>query len=141
MNIIFPTIGLCSGYFYFKSSDNFMPNLNRVVTTGTGYNGILCHTQTIVWLMINLPFIANSFTCYTSAPFKKHFFTNIPLAILAIGNLIAAIAFFFVHSKFPSNFSFVYIPNSDTGVVLLLMSVSLIICYLLVQMFKKCYKI
>jgi len=103
-NIFFPTIAFVAGYFYLIKTDKFAGNLNQNVTMASGYIGIKCHTSTIVWLMINLPFIANAFFIYNSKPFKCSFHKNIPLLITTIVNLAAAIAFFFIIPKFPANF-------------------------------------
>lgn len=65
-NIIIPTAGFVAAYFYFQSSDVFVPNKVRVVTVEKGYLGLKCHTQTIMFLLINLPLIVNAFICFRS---------------------------------------------------------------------------
>jgi hypothetical protein len=71
-NIVFPTIGYFAGYYYFYFSSAFQhnPNPAPLVTIESGYTGVLCYTNTIVWLLINIPFICNAFVIYRSYPFK-----------------------------------------------------------------------
>lgn len=93
--VIIPAAGIIAGYFYFKSSPVFVPNTRRVVLPDKGYIGLKCMTQTIMFLIMNLPFIMNSFIAYSSAPFKKKIYTNITLMVAIFGNFIAAIVIFF----------------------------------------------
>lgn len=93
--VIIPTIGIIAGYFYFKNSPVFVPNKRRVVDPQKGYIGLACMTQTIVFLIVNLPYIMNSFIAYSSEPFKKKIYSNITITVTIVGNLIAAIVIFF----------------------------------------------
>ncbi len=65
-NIIFPTIGFFAAYYYFYFTDVFRSNTNTEVTVGGGYSGVLCHTNTVVWLLLNIPFVFNAFIIYRS---------------------------------------------------------------------------
>lgn len=125
-NIIFPTIGFVAAYFYFISTDIYVPNKVRVVTLEKGYLGLRCQAQTLMFLLINLPFIVNAFICFRSNPFREPIYKSKILIVTILGNLIAAIVFFFTADTFPPLFFFVSIPATESGVALLIMGVALI---------------
>jgi hypothetical protein len=93
--VILSSIGIIAGYFYFSSSPNFIPNQRREVLPDRGYIGLAYMTQAIIFLMLNLLFIMNSFIAYSTSPFKKKIYTNVTLTVAILGNLIAAIVIFF----------------------------------------------
>jgi len=66
VNVILPTAGFVGGYFYLTNSSSFVPNSLKLVDAKQGYLGLKCQTSTIVWLMINLPLVANAFAVYNS---------------------------------------------------------------------------
>lgn len=119
-----------AAYFYFKSTDVYVPNKVRVVTLEKGYLGLKCQVQTIMFLLINLPFIVNAFICFRSSPFKEPIYKSKILIVTILGNLIAAIVFFFTSDTFPPLFFFVPIPATESGVMLLIMGVTLIASFL-----------
>jgi hypothetical protein len=128
--VIIPTAGIVAGYFYFKNSPVFVPNAKRIVIPEKGYIGLACMTQTIMFLIMNLPFIMSSFIAYSSEPFKKKIYTNIVITVTIFGNLIAAIVIFFFPEKFPKLFFFVPIPYFYAGMVLLIVSAFLVLTYI-----------
>ena len=93
--VIIPAIGIIAAYFYFYNSPVFVPNSKRVVLSNKGYIGLACMTQTIMFLIMNIPLILNSFIAYSSEPFKQKIYTNITITVAIVGNLIAAIVIFF----------------------------------------------
>jgi hypothetical protein len=109
-NIVFPTIGFFAAYYFFYFTEIFRNNSITLVTMEAGYTGVLCHTNTIVWLLINIPFVFNAFIIYRSEPFKCKIYDNLPLFILLILNVIAAIAFFFLTSGLSKTFGLLSIP-------------------------------
>ena len=129
--VIIPAIGIIAGYFYFQNSPVFVPNKKMIVNPEKVYIGLGCMTQTIMFLIINLPFILNSFIAYSSEPFKKKIYTNIILTVAVLGNLIAAIVIFFFPQSFPKLFFFVAIPYFEAGMVLLIVMGSLILTYII----------
>jgi hypothetical protein len=89
--------------------------------------------------MINLPFIINAITIYNSIPFKCRFYSNIPLILTFVGNLIPAIVFFFVTGSIASGLGLVSIPNEQTGGVLGIMTIFLVTSLLFNHFFHKLY--
>jgi hypothetical protein len=90
-----------------------------------------------MYLLINLPLIVNVFTIYRSYPFKSKFYQNIPLLVLFILNIIAAIALFFTTAYMTKIFYVVSIPFEKSGICLLIMMVCLIVCYILNEIYMK----
>jgi len=87
--------------------------------------------------MINMPFVCNAFTCYTSKPFRKPIYDAKLFLFTIVGNLIAAIVFFFYTDHFPTLFYFVGIPHFESGMVLLISSASIILSYIVVEVYKR----
>jgi cation-transporting ATPase 13A3/4/5 len=138
-NIIFPTAGFCAAYFYFYNSPAYIPNPLQVVSALKGYLGVKCTTTTILWLMINIPFILNAFFIYNSFPFKCGFFSNILLMVLFVANLIPAIVFFFVTGLVTSGLALVSIPNEQTGGVLGILSIFMVASLLFNHFYQKLF--
>lgn len=138
-NIIFPTIGFFAGYYYLYTSEVFLNNPYPSVTASGGYLGLKCHTNTIVWLLINIPFITNIYVIYRSAPFKCKIYENLPILALTIVNAALAILFFFITSKLSNAFGLIEIPAYQSGIVLLIMGISAIASYIFNEVFKRCY--
>lgn len=87
--------------------------------------------------MINIPLIMNAFVCFTSEPFRKRIYDNIVLFVTLVGNIIAAMVIFFFPTSFPTNFGFVTIPTQEAGIVLLIMSASIILCFIVVEFYQR----
>lgn len=135
--MILPTVGFIGAYFYYYESGLFKSNNNPIVTLADGYKGLVCQTNTIMYLLINLPLIVNVFTIYRSYPFKCKFYQNIPLFVLFVLNIIAAIAFFFITAKLSNIFGILSINLEQSGICLLIMMVCLIVCYILNELYMK----
>jgi hypothetical protein len=103
-------MGFFAGYYYFFFSSAYQHNPNPVVTIDGGYVGMICSTNTILWLLINIPFVCMVAVIYRSHPFKGKIYENWPITAIAIANLIAGIAFFFITSKLGKMFGLVSIP-------------------------------
>jgi len=136
-NIILPTAGFCAAYFYFQQTAAFVPNGLPIVDSIKGYLGLKCTTNTIVWLMINLPFIVNALCIYNSIPFKCQFFSNLPLLITFVCNLAPAIVFFFVTGRMSPGLGLINLPNEQTGGVLGIMGIFLFASLLFNHFFQK----
>lgn len=135
--VILMNAGMVGGYFYFTSSPNFIANTKRVVTFEQGYIGIFCQTQAILFVLINIIYSANGVVCYTSYPFRKKIYTNIPLFVTIVGNFIAGVFFFFYTDKFPKLFYFVDLPKFEAGISLLIDCLFIIAALVLVETFRR----
>ena len=101
--------------------------------------GLNCHTNTVVWLLINIPFITNIYIIYRSAPFKCKIYENVPIKVLTIVNAALPILFFFITSKLSGAFGLIEIPAYQSGIVLLIMGIAAIVSYIFNEIFKRCY--
>lgn len=95
------------------------------------------HTNTIMYLLINLPLIINAFITYRSYPFKCKFYQNIPLLVLFMLNIVAAIVFFFTTAYMLGIFYVLPIPYEQSGICLLIMMVCLIVCLAFNELYIK----
>lgn len=93
-----------------------MPNPNPTVTLA-GYFGY-SWSCTVVWLLINIPFIINAFAIYTGEPFKIPFYKNILLDIFLIGNLVPMIVFFFKTASLLKTLGLRALSNNVAGAIL-----------------------
>lgn len=138
-NIILPTAGFCAAYFYFYNTSAYIANPLQTMSALKGYLGLKCTTNTIIFLLINIPLILNAFIIYNSLPFKRRFYTNILLMIVFVANLFPAIVFFFVTGLVTSGLGLVSIPNEQTGGVLGIMGFFMVVSYIFNHLFQKMF--
>jgi len=136
-NVIIPAAGIIASYFFLTTSPLYVPNQKRVVTMESGYVGLKCQAQTVVFLVLNLAYIVNSFTSFTSKPYREPIYKNIPLIVTITGNLIAGIVIFFYTDQFPKTFAFVSIPQFEAGMMILIMGGALLLALIIVEVFKR----
>lgn len=93
-NVIIPIAGLCFGFFYYRSTDEYTPSPVQTLTLAGYY--FLCQNTTVVFLLIQLPFTLNAFFLHNSKPFKQKIYDNWIMVVIIIGNIIADVIFFLV---------------------------------------------
>lgn len=94
-NAFFCFLAILAGYLYFKTTDDFEPTTRTEITfedqpsRDTADNTVMLLIQNLLWAF-------TAVLIYWGDPWKEKFYTNYPLLILFILNVIASTAYFFI---------------------------------------------
>lgn len=101
LTLIIYSVGLIGAYIYYFNSGNFVANTVTSIKFPEGWFG-KTQSCTINFITSNLEYTFLPIAIYRSSPWKLQIFTNIPVTILIIVNIIVI---FFI-SFFSSGFGF-----------------------------------
>ena len=90
-NWIIPTIGLVICLFYATTTAFF-----QFASTVTGSWVYISHTNTVVFLCIELMFVCCILWTYVGRPFKKPIYCNVALTVLLVVDIGVGVALFFI---------------------------------------------
>lgn len=114
---IIATGGLIAGYFYFRTTANFIPNSHNIVTQ-TWFPATF--TATCMFLLILPPFAIYSLFFYIGEPWKEKIYKNKILFVLIVLNLMSTVAMHYITKYALGPLGLLPIINEYASIILLI---------------------